>query len=221
MKINRFMANINDVARQNRFEVDLFALSGAIRVRGIRCIAATLPGRTLKLQPHAENQVGPLTPYVTGIDNDGGQIALTFICDDQFTERQAVEAWMQNIYDATYGLNYPERYYGTIQIRQLGRDDLPIYEVELHDVFPSGITAQTLSMESGVPQTLTVNFAYRTWSSSFDNLPSSFLGALFQKSKRRIFSRVRKKIEDKIFKEKRVSLSDRINRKIDDKFFGG
>ena len=199
MKPARVLAAIGNPARQNRFSVDVFATQAGIRIRGIRCITATIPGRAITTTQFGEMGSGPKRAYPTGLDYDGQAIALTFICDDQFIERQAIEAWQESIYNRRYGLNYPEEYYGTMKINQLDRNDAPIYSVELHEVWPQGMVAQELNMTSSAFQTFTVNFNYRTWSSQFENVPSGILGGLFQKTKRKIGSRIRSKLEDIVF----------------------
>ena len=199
MKPERILAAIGDPARQNRFEVDIFANRSGVRIRGIRCINAIIPGRSLTTAQFGELGSGPKRSYPTGLDYAGQVIALTFICDTQFIDRRAIEAWQENIFNKRYGLNYPEEYYGTMTIRQLDRQDRTIYTVNLHEVWPQGIVAQDLNMASGAIQTFTVNFNYRTWSSQFENIPSGILGGIFQKAKRRFGSRILNRIEDKLF----------------------
>ena len=93
-----------------------------------------------------------------------------------------------------------QSYLGTVVIRQLGRDGFTIYEVQLEDAFPSVLGAVSLDMASSAIETFDVTFTYRTWYSSYANAPSSsYLGGLFKKHSRRIGSKIRRKIEDKVF----------------------
>ena len=87
-----------------------------------------------------------------------------------------------------------------MEIKQLDAAHNIIYEVELHEVFPLGILEQTLDASAAnTPQTFTANFAFRTWSSSFENSPSGILGSLFRKVSRKVKTKVRKKLGDALF----------------------
>ena len=84
-----------------------------------------------------------------------------------------------------------------------------IDEVEVYFPYPSCYPEQynyMLSLKqtldasaSNTPQTFTANFAFRTWSSSFENSPSGILGSLFRKVSRKVKTKVRKKLGDSLF----------------------
>ncbi len=201
MKINRFMANIDNMARQNMFEVDIYCPNIDLRLRGIRCQKAVLPGKTFEVAPFNEISSGPNRSYITGVKFTQ-DIALTFICDNHFEDKMKLELWQQYMYADDYSMRYPKDFYGNVIIRQMDRGDDPIYEVELHETFPQVIAAQTLDMTSSAVQTFDVTFGYRTWVSSFEYPPeNSILGAIFKRNKRRIISKVRRKLEDIGFRE--------------------
>jgi hypothetical protein len=103
------------------------------------------------------------------------------------------------MYDEMYNLQYPETYKGSVKITQLGVDNYPIYEVELHDAFPTNVTGVSFTSESTGIQTFDVTFSFRTWSSSFENSPTGLLGGLFNKKMKKIRSKIDKKIEDKLW----------------------
>ncbi len=68
MKPARVLAAIGNPARQNRFSVDVFATQAGIRIRGIRCITATIPGRAITTTQFGEMGSGPKRAYPTGLD---------------------------------------------------------------------------------------------------------------------------------------------------------
>ena len=164
MNINRILRTIGAPATVNKFEVDIFATYAGIRIRGIRCIGASIPGRTITSVAYGPQGSGPKTMYPTGLDYDGQIIALTFLCDNTFEERRAMEKWQEIIYSSRYGLNYPDNYHGEVKIRQLDRDMLPIYSVTLNEAWPSIISPQTLDATAGTFQQLAVTFNYTTLS---------------------------------------------------------
>ena len=212
MKINRFMGQIDSMARTNRFEVEIFQPRLNLRMRGMRCQKVAAPGKGITTTPYNVIPAGPAQNSVTQILYTQ-EVTLDFILDNSFEDRYAIETWMQSIYNDDYSINYPKGnngYLGNVIIRQLGNDDMSIYEVELLDAFPISMTGLNLDMETNSVQTMTVGFGYRTWHSSFENAPDgSILGALFRKGVRKLKSRVKKKAEDKIFREGRSSFSRR------------
>ena len=217
MKINRFMSQIDTMARQNQFEVEVFQPSLSLRIRGMRCQKVSLPNKTLATNPYSVVPSGPAENMVTQVQYPQ-EVTLDFILDSSFEDRAKIELWQQHIFNDDYSIKYPkgisglgtDGYLGTVVIRQLSRDGLPIYEVQLNDAFPSIISGLSFDMESSAVQTFTTTFSYRTWESHFENVPpGSILGALFQKGVKKLKSRVRKKAEDEIFKEGRTSFSRR------------
>ena len=198
MNIDRIISSIGNPTRVNKFDVNIFASKAGVRIRGIRCINAQLPGRTITSVMHSESGSAPKRSYPTGLDYDGQIIALTFLCDNQFEERRAMERWQEAIYSSTYGLNYPEEYHGTIEITQLDGDMEPVYTVKLNEAWPSVIAPQTLDATAGTFQQLGVTFNYTSWSSEFENVQTGILGGLFNKAKRKLKSKVKRQVEKKV-----------------------
>ena len=50
MNINRFMGHIDQMARKNRFEVDIFMPALDLRIRGIRVTTVTAPGKSITVE---------------------------------------------------------------------------------------------------------------------------------------------------------------------------
>ena len=218
MKINRFMGQIDSMARSNQFEVEIFQKTLNLRIRGMRCQKVTAPGKTITTNAFSVIPAGPANNTVTNIVYPQ-EVSLDFILDNSFEDRYAIESWMQSIYNDDYSINYSRGksgdgdggYLGKVVIRQLANDDIPIYEIELLDAFPTSLSGLALDMDASTIQTMTVGFSYRTWVSSFENEHTgSILGGIFNKGIRKLKGRVRKKVEDKVFKEGRSSLSKRL-----------
>ena len=200
------MANIDNMTRQNMFEVDIFCPAIDSRLRGIRCQKAVLPGKSFEVVPFNEISSGPNRSHITAV-RFPQDIALTFLCDTHFEDKMKIELWQEYMYGEDYSMRYPKGldgrgYEGKVIIRQMDKSDLPVYEVELLEAFPQVMAAQTLDMTSAAVQTFDVTFGYRTWYSSFEYPPeNNILGAIFKQRKRHIISQARKKLEDIAFRE--------------------
>jgi|TARA_B110000483_G_C18142989_1_gene522277 hypothetical protein len=199
MNINRWKTSIDAMSRTDRFTVEFFgARESNIRSRGLRCTAVSTPGKTMVT---SKGKYGGATPENSFLDNIQYETEVTcsFMLDSTYEDKQIMELWQSSMYDEMYNLQYPETYKGSVKITQLGVDNYPIYEVELHDAFPTNVTGVSFTSESTGIQTFDVTFSFRTWSSSFENSPTGLLGGLFNKKMKKIRSKIDKKIEDKLW----------------------
>lgn len=191
-------AHLDNMTRQNRFKVEIHGPAN-IRSRGMRCTNIVLPGKQIIYAEGTEYGAGPMRKHPNKVDYGGGLISMTFLCDHTFEDKQLMELWQSYIYDEGYGFQYPDDYTGSIKITQLGMDELPVYEVELHEAWPQNLQEQTLDSAAGDMQTFSCGFAFRSWSSSFENSPNGLLGGLFRKYKRKITSKIDRKIDEELF----------------------
>ena len=200
MHINRFMnAHLDDMARTDRFKVEIHGPQGINLNPGMRCTAVSMPGRTISTNRHTVNQAGPPREFPSIVDY-GGSVELTFMLDTLFEDHQKIHLWNSYVYDEAWGFRYPEEYWGTVKITQFDRQEQPIYEVELLEAWPSAFgSLEYDSGGDGTIQTFDCTIQYRTWISSYENSPSGLLGGLFKKVSRRLKSKVKSKIEDKVF----------------------
>ena len=206
MKINRFMSHIDSMARQNRFEVEIhgprMAGHNPIRIRGLRISKASIPGRKFITESYSEIPGGPTRKYLQRVEYDQ-EVSITFISDNTLVDRQAIETWMEFMYDWSYGVKYLYDddskiggYTGTVTLTQLDRADLPIYEVQLIEAFPEVLSGFSFDTSSSAIQTFDVTFGYRYWTSAYENEPAnSILGALFKKAGRKIRGKIRRNKE--------------------------
>ena len=222
MHINRFLhAHLNDMARTNRFKVELHgpvieppAVEGEVEAsptnlginsRGIRCTNVSLPGRTVSTENYKMHFSGPPRAHPSFVDY-GGSVDLTFMLDTTYEDHQLISLWNSHIYDEVWGFRYPKEYARTVKIIQLDRRDWPIYEVDLQEAWPSAIAAIPLdSSQTNTIQTFTCTFQYRTWTSKYKNSPSGLLGGLFKKVERKIGSKIESEIEGQIFKKRPIT----------------
>jgi len=199
MNINRFMsAHLDQMARTNRFEVNMFGPSG-IASRGVRCTAVTTPDKKIITEDHNYGGATPKRKYAKSVDYTN-TITLSFMLDHTYEDRQLIELWQSSIYDEAYNLNYPESYYGSIDITQLGVDNIPVYTCSLHECYPTSVGSISFDASAAAEiQKFDVEFSFRTWSSKFENQPTGLLGGLFNKVSRKLESKIKKQISDKLF----------------------
>ena len=67
MHINRFIANIDNMARQNQFEVNIFCPEIGLAMRGLRVKTAALPGRSFETTPFGEIPSGAKKQYPNSV----------------------------------------------------------------------------------------------------------------------------------------------------------
>tara|TARA_Y100001963_G_scaffold57872_1_gene80990 strand:- start:1185 stop:1853 length:669 start_codon:yes stop_codon:yes gene_type:complete len=218
MNINRFMGHIDQMSRKNRFEIDIFMPALDLRIRGLRVTTVTTPGKSITVEQFKPVPAGYAKNTIKGVEYPQ-EVTITCMCDSHMEDRQKIELWQNYMYDDDYSMRYAYNdtsgkqmgYVGTVAIRQLDRSGQSVYEVQLEDAFPQTLGGLSFDMASSDIQTFDVTFNYRTWHSAYENTPAgSILGALFQKGMRKIGSKVRKKVEDKVYKEGRRSLSNRL-----------
>ena len=156
-----------------------------LKFDGIRAVNASLPGRSLDVQEFSE--YGPTRKMPFNVNNGGGQLSLTFICDSTFLDRFLIEAWQSFIFapsgqdtESTYpsttfdatSVNplfaYYYDYVGEMTIAQLSLNGDSALEYKLHEVYPLSFEAQELSYES-TDQIMKFEcvFAYRTFESTY------------------------------------------------------
>ena len=198
MHINRWIkSQMDSMSRTDRFSVQIFQPRINLRIRRLRCTAVNIPMKTMKVSRQSFGGGTPEAPYVTGVEYEN-DVTCSFMLDSTYEDKQKFELWQSYMYDEAYNLQYPEKYYGSVEISQLAVDNQPVYTVKLHDAFPSVVGGVSFGAEAGI-QSFDVTFNYRTWSSSFENSPSGLLGGLFKKFSRKIKSKLDKKVNDKLF----------------------
>jgi hypothetical protein len=166
--ISEFQSSFKkDVARPSKFLVDipvpltLLPYIKSARGLSMRCEQAQLPGRTFAT---AEQKIGsnPIEkfPYETTYND----IDLTFIVDDDMSQKVFFDAWM-NYINPTFNYNYRYKsdYASIITISQYDVMNEISYSCSLYDAFPISMNQLDLDWSSEGYHKLSVTFAYTYW----------------------------------------------------------
>lgn len=172
MNIDEFMSNFKGGgARPNRFYVEMTipSLAGTNTPLRFLCKAASIPGSTLgNVQvPYMGRQFN-----VPG-DRTFAEYTITILNDTDFKLRYAFEAWMSAInthagnvhLKAGNRLNMKELM-ATLEVNQLGRDDVIVAKYLIKDAYPTDVAAIDLAWDSNdVVEEFTVTLQYQYWES--------------------------------------------------------
>lgn len=133
------------------------------------CESAELPGRGfMNLDAR---YYGPQfkMPYQTTYED----VNLTFLCRDQFTEREFFDNWMEFINPTdTYDFAYRNTYVGAVRIFQMsdlqahtnvGTQSQQRYSILLDKAYPILVNPQTMTWADDNFQRLTITFTYARW----------------------------------------------------------
>jgi hypothetical protein len=127
----------------------------------MRCESAQLPGRTFAT---AEQKIGsnPIEkfPYETTYND----IDLTFIVDDDMSQKVFFDAWM-NYINPTFNYNYRYKsdYASIITVNQYDVMNDISYSCSLYDAFPISMNQLDLDWSNEGYHKLSVTFAYTYW----------------------------------------------------------
>ena len=170
----------NDLARPNRFEVDipvpltLLPYIGTSRDLKYRCENANLPGRTLATME--QKTYGPIEkfPYLSTYND----IDLTFIVDGDMSQKVFFDAWL-NYINPLFNNNfrYKSDYSTDLRVTQFDSKNEATYSVDLYEAFPISINQMDLDWsQNDSYHKLTVTFAYTKWkNNSLQALAMEFL----------------------------------------------
>jgi len=167
--LSQFTSTIasSDVARQNRFEAQIMSpIGGMDYATSMLVESVEFPGQTIRSTPDLlrfgpQREVGQAVMY-------GDNVSMSFICRPGLPEKQFFERWHEKIFNRdTWEINYYGSYIGDITLHQLDKNDGKRYTVNIFEAYPKTIVAQTYSQSSNDSyQTLSVQFAFRYWTSS-------------------------------------------------------
>ena len=176
--IDQLRHNFDQGARANRYVVGIYCQPLNVKMDGIRCINATLPGRTLETTEFSE--YGPLRKMPFNV-NYGGEFNLTFLCDSTFVDRYILDAWNGAIFSKGGGsVNNPQflyynEYVGRVEVEQYNQNAQPSLMYEFEEAYPVSYSAQELSYEDGEIMKLEVTFAFRYFQTTY-KAPNSVNG---------------------------------------------
>lgn len=125
------------------------------------CESCTLPGRTITTMDYQTTKQVVKIPY-SFINED---VSFTFLLTGDYYIRKMFDQWMDKTFDANkYQLKYKENYVSDVRIAQLNKNNIPVYTIQLHNAYPTGINAITLDNNSDNQiQRVTVTMTYENF----------------------------------------------------------
>jgi hypothetical protein len=161
IRLSEFKASVQDVARPNRFWVQITGTGGGLwtEAYGFLAKSAGLPSRTIG---DIELNWQGMKAKIAG-DPTFDDFTMTFVNDYDFNIKAFFEEWLEVI--ATMESNVRtthEEYKAEIIITQLGRDaETILKEYKLIGAYPKQMDQVELSMEStDTAEELSITFAY-------------------------------------------------------------
>jgi hypothetical protein len=155
-----------DLARPNRFDVNIPVPIGLLPYRGIgrtlsmRCENAELPGRSISTTTMKIYGVEEKFPYQTTYNDT----SLTFIVGDDMAEKKFFDAWLNWINPTiNYNLKYKADYAVPLTVNQYDVKNQLSYSITMLDTFPIAVNQLDLDWSSDGHHKLTVTFAYTSW----------------------------------------------------------
>jgi hypothetical protein len=142
----------------------------ATRWLALQCESTEIPGKS-----YSTTDVKTYGPtYKVPNQTVYNDIALTFICSNEFSERKLFDAWLETIRSPnTNNFRFAKNDGGSgymTQLKIIQYDDFvkQIYAVELMDAYPTGLSSQQLSWSDDNLHRLTVQFSYHKYRTIYD-----------------------------------------------------
>jgi len=172
--INDFITQVKsaDLARANRYEV-IFSPPNIMRGHSTssgdspRLLSmfvedVMFPGLIVGTRAYRLNNLNQ--QRATSIDFMGDSIAFTILVDTSWTVKDFIGDWMRKIVDpVSREIEYPNEYYGRINLFALNNKDDVVAQWQLEDVFPRSMAPITASATNAQVLRLPVSFAYTRW----------------------------------------------------------
>lgn len=143
------------------------------------CEATEFPGRRYQYTEYRYYGSAVPFPYITDYD----PINMTFICRNDFSEREFFDDWMQSINPTTtYDFAFPDQYTAEIALFQMSERNEATYEFTLRGAYPLAIHPQPVSWADDSVQKLTITMGYAEWLRSSKDVDSNSSFSLVKKS---------------------------------------
>jgi hypothetical protein len=153
-RLNRIAVRINPPAALTRgFKADSFTYYAE---------AVTIPSYDLLL--NTINLNGPAVAYPTR--SDYNQATVTFLVDDQMSQRKFFDAWVNyiNPKERGFDLRYRDDYIGKVTMYQITEDGRSIsYGIELLEAYPFQVGSIRGNWSEQEVSRLDASFSYRYW----------------------------------------------------------
>ena len=168
-----FLANLDSagLAKTSHFKVVITRPGGGSAGDSIdlafRCEASELPGRAIYTHDDMIWGIARKNPYGSSVQ----EITLTFICSEDYWEKNYFESWMDDIvgpyrngdiHEDMYAIGYYKEIVGTVLIDCYSETGEITYTVELRDAYPIAIGNIQLHWHDGSQiSRLPVQFNFR------------------------------------------------------------
>ena len=187
--IDLLKANIGQALQANRFLVQFTKLPGPMNglqdeYLSILCSSSTLPGKSVGTNDHIRHRKMP-----DGDVDYGDTLSMTFLCDQNFLDRQIVEEWLRMIHtpleantntllnDGVEGerpeaqmFNFYNDYIGEAQLHVLRKDGTRALTYNIHECYVSSFDAIDLDMATeNAPLTFSFDLTYRHFTTDYSN----------------------------------------------------
>lgn len=171
--LNDFLSKVRseDLARSNRFEVEIFG-PGDAKAISILCEDASVPGLIV---PYTPTKIGNWTePRAHGIEFFGDNATFTFYCDSSWNVRDYFENWMFScVNPISKEISFYNNTVGTAVIHALNRKDDIVKSWTLVDCLPRNISLTPLSHGNEGVARVSVSLAYKYWTPDSNGISAS------------------------------------------------
>ena len=156
-----------DLSRPNRYRIQFTGQGPSLAggwddAIGMMCESIEFPGQNFMSSPDAL-RYGPPREPITNVSY--APITAVFMCSNDMQEKRWFEAWQNNMMNMnSWEPNYYKDYTGDLRIYQLDKSTRAKYVVDLFEVYPKTITAQSLGNAlSDTYHTISVELMYHHW----------------------------------------------------------
>lgn len=168
-EINEFISLVRTegLARSNRFVVYIyppFAIQSSVPDTKLRfyCDSVTMPGLNFLSNP--VTSYGEMREVVYNRSYE--PVILEFMLDQDMDIKRYFDDWQNLIINPQSRMvNYYQNYIGTVEIYQLGADDVETtkYAIKLHEAYPKSIAPISYSYDAKGVTKLSVSLEYKYW----------------------------------------------------------
>lgn len=155
----------NDLARANRFEIEIFGPGGDGRLPSLLCEEAQVPGLQALWSP---TKIGMVTENrVHGMEFFGEAANFTFYCDTRWNVRSYFEDWMKEVADFdTREAGFHDNFTGEVKVKTLDRQDNDTGVWTLKNAFPRMVNITPVGQGGDGIVRVSTTFAFRQWEKS-------------------------------------------------------
>lgn len=125
------------------------------------CHTCTMPQRNLLAYEHKQENVPYKVPYSQNYDN----VSFVFYGDGEMAARKFFDIWQSTVINIKNNtLNFYDEYVADVVIKQLNKENKPIYGVKLFEAYPTAVTAIDYAYSNtNQVQNISIVMSYKYW----------------------------------------------------------